>query len=217
MRRYITLYIALVAIASARVASGQGTPTGGNHSDNGGAGGGGGNHSDNGGGNHSDNGGGNHSDNGGSGDAVVSPEVLAAVTSAQLRVSSALNSGVLDVTQTAAGETSIAAATASVAAVVAGRADADATARLTNALLRSGVRPGDIAALVQSVQGITTAPATTGPDGAPARIMAAGARFNAFVNAASPDFLAEPPAEFLVLRAALLPMVQALRPVAHSM
>lgn len=234
MRRFTPLVIAGALCIAATPAFGQrsgGPPPGGNHSDAGGPGGGGGNHSDNGGpgggggnhsdnggpggngGNHSDNGGGNHSDNGGPGGdrAVVSAAIEEAVTAAQLQLVDELNSGRIGLTLASTSDaSSVAAATSDLASVLEGGTDVAAVAQLTNALSRSGASPRLVAALAQSLQGLATAPAGTGPDGAPARVRTAASNFNALVSAASHDFLAHPPAEFLVLRATLAPLVQAL-------
>lgn len=218
MHRFKALLAVSAFLASSSVAAAQHSepthsepPHGGNHSDAGGPGHGGGNHSDNGGGNHSDNGGpGEHGGHGKDGEH----DVAEAVTAAQQHLLEELHSGRLVFMQTSeTGASSVVAATAHVANVLEGTSNVESVAQLTNALSQSGAPSSVVAALVQSLQGIATVPAVAGPTGAPARIAAAGNDFNAFVHAASHDFLAHPPTEFTVLHAALEPLVQALTPV----
>lgn len=227
MRRFKALLTACALVLSPSVLAAQrsgGPPPGGNHSDAGGPGGGGGNHSDNGGpgeggGNHSDNGGGNHSDNGGPGGhgehgehgGGISHDEAEAITAAQHHLLEELHSGRLVFTHASAtGANSTVAATAHVANVLEGGSNVESVAQLTNALSQSGAPASVVAALVQSLQGIATTPAIAGPTGAPGRITTAANEFNALVHGASHDFLANPPTEFMVLHAALEPLVQAL-------
>jgi hypothetical protein len=82
-----------------------------------------------------------------------------------------------------------------------------AEARIARTLQADGASPEDVAFLTQALGELSRA----SPASAPSALIAASQHFDALVRSAPVGFMRSPPATFLAIHAALIPMVKALR------
>jgi hypothetical protein len=82
-----------------------------------------------------------------------------------------------------------------------------AEARIARALQADGASPESVAFLTQALGELSRA----SPASAPLALIAASQHFDALVRGAPVSFMRSPPAQFLAIHAALIPMVKALR------
>jgi hypothetical protein len=105
-------------------------------------------------------------------------------------------------TSPATGQTIPPAAVAQIGALISGGSPAS-VAQVSTALQAGGAAPAQTAALVQALAALANVSAAS----APQAIVNAAQAFNALVRSLSASFLANPPADFIAIQAALAPMV----------
>ena len=115
-------------------------------------------------------------------------------------IQASFNSGAT-VTSPATGQPIAPAAVRAVGALI-GSGSPASLANVAAALIAGGAPSGQVAALTQALAVLSGVNGQT----APGAVIAAAKAFNALVGSASAAFLANPPAEFLAIHAALMPM-----------
>jgi hypothetical protein len=145
------------------------------------------------------------------GNGAASAAVAASILAARSQVVGALNSSNIALPSASVGARERATAIAHVAKLFRGVPESmESVDQMSAAVSRSGVSPAQTREMLQSVALLGVVSGKDPGAVVEARARTAAADFNRFVNSASVEFLTNPPADFLVLRAAIVPFVRAL-------